>query len=163
MLAVSLQEQGIRTSGADGTDLLSQSVTAYRAALQVYTQADHPVNWAMMQNNLGNTLKNQGTRTSGADGADLLAQAVTAYRAALQVRTQVDHPVDWAMTQENIAVAHCEISEHDSCDTPKPELQKALAAIDAALTVFDPVHMSYNFQKATKFRKRILAKLDALP
>ena len=64
---------------------------------------------------------------------------------------------------ENIAVAHYQISEHDSCDTPKPELQNALAAIDAALTVFDPVHMSYNFEKATKFRKRILAKLDALP
>ena len=162
-LAVSLQEQGIRTTGADGADLLSQAVAAYRAALQVRTQADHPVNWAMTQNNLGNTLSDQGTRTSGADGADLLTESVTAYRAALQVRTQANHPVDWAMTQENIAVAHCEISEHDSCDTTKPELQNALVAIDAALTVYDPEHMSYDYGTATELRKRILAKLDALP
>ena len=162
-LAISLGDQGIRTSGADGADLLAQSVTAYRAALQVRTQADHPVNWAMTQNNLGNTLSDQGTRTSGADGTDLRSQAVKAFRAALQVNTQADHPVEWAMTQENIAVAHCKISENDSCDTPKPELQNALVAIDAALTVYDPEHMSYDYGTATELRKRILAKLDALP
>ena len=71
--------------------------------------------------------------------------------------------MNWAETQKNIAVAHCEMSEHGSCDTPKPELQNALAAIDAALTVYDPEHMSYDYGTATEFRKRILAKLDALP
>jgi len=35
--AVMLQDQGIRTDGAKGTDLLSDAVTAYRAALEVYT------------------------------------------------------------------------------------------------------------------------------
>ena len=162
-LGNTLSDQGTRTSGADGTDLRSQAVKAFRAALQVNTQADHPVEWAMTQNNLGNTLSDQGTRTSGADGTDLRSQAVKAFRAALQVNTQADHPVEWAMTQENIAVAHCKISENDSCDTPKPELQNALVAIDAALTVYDPEHMSYDYGTATELRKRILAKLDALP
>jgi len=119
--------------------------------------------WAAGKNALAISLGDQGIRTSGADGTDLRSQAVKAFRAALQVNTQADHPVEWAMTQENIAVAHCEISENDSCDTPKPELQNALVAIDAALTVYDPEHMSYDYGTATELRKRILAKLDALP
>jgi len=53
----------------------------------VYTRDDHPVDWAMTQNNLGIALQDQGIRTDGAKGADLLADAVTAYRAALEVYT----------------------------------------------------------------------------
>ena len=51
-LGVALQDQGIRTAGPEGAELLAQAVTAYRTALTVYTQADHPVDWAMTQENL---------------------------------------------------------------------------------------------------------------
>ena len=34
-LAISLQNQGIRTQGVEGTELLARSVTAYRSALEV--------------------------------------------------------------------------------------------------------------------------------
>lgn len=84
-LAVSLQDQGIRTQGAEGAALLAKAVTAYRAALEVRTRTDHPVQWAMTQNNLGNALQHQGTRTQGAEGAGLLAEAVPAYRKSLEV------------------------------------------------------------------------------
>jgi predicted hotdog family 3-hydroxylacyl-ACP dehydratase len=42
-LAIALQDQGIRQAGAAGVELLAQSVDAYRAALRVRTEADHPV------------------------------------------------------------------------------------------------------------------------
>ena len=164
-LAVALQDQGIRTQGAEGADLLTQSITAYHNPLEVATRADHPVDWAATQNNRAIALKEQGTRTQGADGADLLAQSVTAYRKALEVYTRADHPVQWAMTQMNIAICGEARAEHDSCADPRPPLTAALEAVENALTVFDPEHMSYNHAKATRVRVRdhIQAKLDSLP
>ncbi|MEP2889101.1 helix-turn-helix domain-containing protein, partial [Tateyamaria sp.] len=103
--AIGLRNQGTRTDGPKGADLLAQTVAAYRAALEVYTRADHPVQWATTHNNIAIALRNQGTRTDGPKGAELLAQAVAAYRAALEVYTRADHPVQWAMTQSNLGAA----------------------------------------------------------
>jgi len=55
-------------------------VDAFRAALEVHTRADHPVDWAMTTQNLASALQDQGSRTGGAAGAALLGQAVDAYR-----------------------------------------------------------------------------------
>jgi len=158
-LAIALRNQGTRTDGAKGADLLAGAVTAYRDALKVYTRDDHPVQWAITQNNLAIALQNQGTRTDGAKGADLLA--VTAYRDALKVRTRDDRPVQWADTQQNIAVALRQTAAHDSCTDPASALAQALTAVDAALTVYDPEHMSLHHAKATELRAEILAQLDA--
>ncbi|GLT10621.1 tetratricopeptide repeat protein [Sulfitobacter porphyrae] len=162
-LGNALQAQGIRTDGPKGADLLAEAVTAYRAALEVRTRQDHPVQWAGAQNNLGNALKQQGTRTAGPKGADLLAQAVTAYRAALEVRTRQDHPVDWAETQYNIAITQRDLSHNGSCTDPRAALEAALMAVDDALTVFDPDHISYYHAKASRPRDNILADIAALP
>ncbi len=160
-LGATLQDQGIRTEGSAGADLLAEAVTAYRNTLQVYTRADHPVHWATTQNNLGIALSQQGIRTEGSAGADLLAQAVTAYRNALEVRTREGHPVQWAETKLNIAIALKDQATHDSCTDPARALTEALAAVDAALTVFDPDHMSYNHGTATRLRDDIRAAIDA--
>ncbi|MFN3148040.1 MAG: hypothetical protein ACE368_23785 [Paracoccaceae bacterium] len=158
-LGTALQEQGSRTEGAAGAELLAQAVAAYRAALEVRTRQDHPVQWAMTQNNLGAALRNQGSRTEGAAGADLLAQAVAAYRAALEVRTRQDHPVQWAMTQENLALAELARAEHGATAHPRPHLEAALGHVSAALEVYDPEHMSARYVAATRLRDDLLARL----
>ena len=161
-LAVALQNQGIRSSGEDGANQLAQAVDAYRNAMRIYTETDHPVHWAMTQNNLANALRPQGSRTSGEDGANLLAQAGDAYRNALRIRTKKDHPVQWAMAQNNLAVTKHAIAQHDTTADPKPHFKAALEHVDNALRAFDPTHMPYNHNKATKLRTQILADLDAL-
>ncbi|GIT90563.1 hypothetical protein JANAI62_10180 [Jannaschia pagri] len=133
--AIGLRNQGNRTEGATGADLLAQAVTAYRAALEVCTRADHPVQWATTQNNLGIALRNQGTRSEGAAGADLLAQAVTAYRAALEVRTRADRPVQWAMTQNNLGNALKEQGTRTEGAAGAALLAQAVTAYRAALEV----------------------------
>jgi len=97
--------QGTRTGGAEGTRLLAEAVEATRAALRVLTEAEHPVDWAGTQNNLGNALWSQGIRTGGAEGTRLLAEAVAAYRAAQRVWTEAEHPVHWATAQNNLGNA----------------------------------------------------------
>jgi hypothetical protein len=116
----------------------------------------------MTQNNLAAALSDQGSRTEGAKGTALLAEAVTTYRAALEVRTRADHPVQWAITQENIAIAQLEIADHDSCTDPQAALLAARDAVNKALTIFDPDHMSYDHGTATRLRERIQSRLDAL-
>ena len=44
---------GRRSGAEEGRRLLEDAVAAYRSALEVYTKADLPEDWAMTQNNLG--------------------------------------------------------------------------------------------------------------
>ena len=104
-LGNSLQEAGIRTKGADIQKFLGEAVTAYRAALTVYTKEQLPQQWAGAQTNLGNVLGAQGTRTSGEAGTRRLAEAVDAHREALTVRTKEHLPQVWAITQNNLGAA----------------------------------------------------------
>lgn len=161
-LAIALEIQGTRTDGPEGAALLAQAVNAYRAALEVTTRDAFPVDWAQTQNNLANALQNQGTRTDGPEGAALLAQAVTTYRAALEVFTRDAHPVYWAETQENLALAEEAWAGHDTCADPLPHLHAALGHVTAALEVYDPEHMPFNFNKATKLKTRLEKKFAAL-
>ena len=115
--------------------------------------------WATTQNNLGNALQNQAARTEGAAGTDLLAEAVTACRGALTVRTRQDHPVDWAITQGNLAICELARADRNATADPLPHLRAALEHVEAALTVYDPEHMSYDHTKATTLRDQIKARL----
>ncbi|QMU58097.1 MAG: hypothetical protein GKR98_07745 [Boseongicola sp.] len=161
-LGLAHNERSQTCTGAKSSFHSEMSHSAYRAALKVYTRDDHPVDWAMTQNNLAVALKNQATRTEGEDSTRLLAQAVNAYRAALEVRTRDDHPVDWAMTQFNLALAELSLADQDATEDPTPHLNAALDHVVAALTVYDPEHMSFNHAKATRLRDLIQSALDAL-
>lgn len=96
--------------------------------------------WAAGENSKTVSLQDQGTRTAGEDGAASHAKAVAAYRAALRVSTVDAHPVGWAETQQNLAFTH----------------------VEAALTVFDPDHVSRYHSKATALRDDFRARLAAL-
>jgi tetratricopeptide (TPR) repeat protein len=80
---------------------LSESVAAYRVALEETTRARLPLDWATTQNNLGIALSRLGARESG---TARLEEAVAAYRAALEERTRVRVPLDWATSTGNQGV-----------------------------------------------------------
>ena len=63
------------------------------------------------------------------------------------------------MTRENMALAEQAIADHDGTADPVAHLQAALDHVEAALTVYDPVHMPYNYEKATRLRDRLRARL----
>jgi tetratricopeptide (TPR) repeat protein len=81
---------------------LKQSIETWHLVLQQRPRDRVPLEWAMTQNNLGNTLKQLGERESG---TARLKEAVAAYRAALEERTRDRVPLDWAMTQNNLGNA----------------------------------------------------------
>ena len=95
------------------------------------------------------------------------SEAVSSSNAALEFYNRNEHPMEWAAAQNNlaiaIAIAEQARADHDTCTNPGPHLTAALEAVENALTIFDPVHMSYNHTKATELRDDIQVKLDLLP
>ena len=101
-LAAALHELGRRSGAEEGRRLLEDAVAAYRSALEVYTKADLPEDWAMTQNNLAAALYELGRRSSGEEGRRLLEEAVAAYHSALEIFTKACLPRYWAASQNNL-------------------------------------------------------------
>ncbi len=85
----------------DNTALLI-AIATYRDTLKDRTRERAPLDWARIQNNLGNSLWTLGERESGTARLD---QAVDAYRNALAEYTRERAPLDWATPQNNLGNA----------------------------------------------------------
>ncbi len=129
--AEQLYHHGLRYGGTG----LGRAADMCRAASGIFTEADHPVQWATAMQNLALALREQGTRTGGAEGAALLAEAVESYRAALRVFTEADHPVQRAMTMQNLAVALQEQGTRTGGTEGAALLGEAVESYRAALRV----------------------------
>ncbi len=80
---------------------LEIAIACYRLALEVYTRAAYPENWAMTQMNLAIAY---GDQIRG-ERAVNLEESIACYRLALEVRTREAYPEQWARTQMNLAGA----------------------------------------------------------
>jgi hypothetical protein len=72
---------------------VKEAVVAYRAALEECSRDRVPLDWAMTQNNFGDTLWTLGERDSG---TARLQQAVSAWEACLTV-TETAWPEEWVL------------------------------------------------------------------
>ncbi len=89
----------------DRGDNLRRAIERFEAALRVYTEHDHPRQWAMTQTNLGAAYAD----LSAGDRGDNLRRAIECFEAALRVYTESDLPRDWAMTQRNLGTAYADL------------------------------------------------------
>jgi CHAT domain-containing protein len=111
----------------DRGENLEQSIACCKAALEVYTKKDLPIDWAMTQNNLGNAYLD---RIRG-DRAENLEQSIVCHEAALEINTKKDLPIYWAMTQNNLALALSERIKGDKGEN----LERSIACYEAALEI----------------------------
>ena len=84
-LGLALTEQGRRLSGAEGANLLVQAVTAYKAALSVWTEEAHPLDWARTQENLAILYLDRADHDSSTEVRLLLKKALAHVCDALKV------------------------------------------------------------------------------
>ncbi|MEH1840138.1 MAG: CHAT domain-containing tetratricopeptide repeat protein [Nostoc sp.] len=96
-------------------------------ALTVYTRSAFPVDWAMMQNNLGIAY---GNRIFG-EGAENIELGIKAFSAALEVYTRSAFPEQWATTQNNLGVAYRDRILGERAEN----IELAIKAFSAALEV----------------------------
>jgi tetratricopeptide (TPR) repeat protein len=111
------------------------AVQSFEEVLQILTLVDHPSEYAMTQNNLGNALQ---YAPSSHPVANLL-RAIEAYDEALKVRTPREMPVEYANTAANKANALLNLPD----DPQHPALgntgntAKARALYREAMTLFE--------------------------
>lgn len=89
------------------------AVQTFEAALKHINIIDHPREYAMLQNNLGNALQ----YLPSSHPLDNLVRAIAAYDQALKVRNLQDTPIEYANTIANKANALLNLPD----DLSKPE------------------------------------------
>lgn len=85
---------------------------------------------------------------------------VTAYREVLKERTRERVPLDWAVTLNSLGNALTTLGQRESGTA---QLEEAVAAYDAALTVFVPARADYYTDTCRANRDRALAQLTESP
>lgn len=158
-LALAMHATGERIEEEFGLKYISRAIAAYEAALQVFTRERNPVQWGIATQNLAGALLSKGRRIAGEAGIALLYGAVSACEETLEVRTRKERPLEWAMTHQNLGNCQLNLSEHPACDDPPRHLRKALIHVDNCLTIFDPDHVPFYHEKATRLRELILSGL----
>lgn len=103
---------------------LRQAVALYQRAIAAAPRSALPQQWAIAQNNLGNTLAAIGDREADATWYE---QAVAAYRQALEVRTLEQAPFDWTLTQSNLGATLITLGKRYNSLEP---LRAAVAALE---------------------------------
>jgi tetratricopeptide (TPR) repeat protein len=152
-LGTALQTLGERERG---TVRLKEAVAAHRAALGERARDRVPLQWAETQNNLGNALKALGERERE---MPRLERMVAAFRAWLVdwIRDRV--PLRW--TRNNLGGAPSSLKDRQSGESGITRLQEALAAFDAALSVFIADGAMHNVNLTRGNRDRAASLLAA--
>ncbi|MGW8248593.1 MAG: hypothetical protein ACWGOV_10820 [Acidiferrobacterales bacterium] len=112
------------------TTLLDPAREVFETELTDEFRKQSPLEWAQMQNHLGNILAAQGQQLH--DEA-LYGQAITAFESALEVLDQEANPADWAATQYNLGTAAQAAGRQESSSKL---LKQAIDAYTNALLVW---------------------------
>lgn len=158
-LGIALKERGATELDAA---LILEAVACFQGALRVFTTAEHPLSWAQTQHNLGGALMEQGRQTAGPKGLELLREAIAAYEAALTLRTAAEHPAAWAMSMENLGRVQEALALHPERigrADKLADLERAVTCLEAALRVYDPVHMADRHAKTSTVLERVRERL----
>ena len=107
---------------------ITDAIAAYQRALRTFDRTHHPVEFAILQNNLATAFLSM---SAAEGGAMRQAMAVQAFAAALEVVTMIDHPSEYAMLQNNLGNA----LQHAASSHPVENRLRALDAYDEALRV----------------------------
>jgi tetratricopeptide (TPR) repeat protein len=83
------------------TTRLEYAVAGFREALRLVHRADHPLQWAALQNDLGNALERLGERSKE---TMFLNEALAAYEHALTERSRDKVPGEWVETKTGLGV-----------------------------------------------------------
>jgi tetratricopeptide (TPR) repeat protein len=148
--AAALYKQG--DEFGDNASLLL-SIERNRSLLERQARARFPLDWALVQNNLGNALATLGLRERG---RERLEEAVTAYEAALEELTRERVPVGWAITQNNRGIAFAALGERED---RTEQLTKAVQAHRGALNVFSRERFSLDWARTQSNLGNTLQKL----
>jgi tetratricopeptide (TPR) repeat protein len=97
---------------------LQAAIAAYNEALSIYSAEKEPLNWAMIQNNLGTAYWNLAQYEHP---EQFLRLAIDAYSHALKYRHEENVPAACAATQNNLGTAYWHLAHHSQAE---PQIQR---------------------------------------
>lgn len=124
-----------RARKTDKIVFIEEEISAYHAALNVYTKDAYPFDWAKIKNNLGNALSDKALWTDGPDKISLRGEAIEAFRKALTVFSKAELPEAWASTTNNLGEALARQALHFEDPDRSTLLREAIEAHRKALTM----------------------------
>src|SRR5690606_30768283 len=83
-------------------DALVAALAAYHAAAALTSRDRAPLEWALVEDRMGQATQTLGERLAS---EDTLQAALSHYEAALSERTEVAAPLEWAKSQNNLGNA----------------------------------------------------------
>ncbi|MEN9568167.1 MAG: hypothetical protein RLZZ69_3363, partial [Cyanobacteriota bacterium] len=86
----------------DKAENIEIAIAHLEKALAIYTLANDPNRWAMLQNNLGNAFQ---FRIKG-EKANNIDRSISHYENALSIHSLEEFPYNWAMLNNNIGGAY---------------------------------------------------------
>lgn len=132
-----------------------RALDIHEGTLKLITQQDHPLNWAMTQDNLGNVWAKLPT----GNRADNIQRAIKCHQNAIQVYSRQNYPVDWAITQNNLGAAWNDLSTGDRATN----LKKTIGCFQQSLEILTPdafPHHNVTINRNLAKAKASLQELD---
>jgi tetratricopeptide (TPR) repeat protein len=84
---------------------IRRAIELYEMANRIFLKDEDPVDYAVIQNNLGVAYMDLPAATAE-QRAQNVRQAVECYKAALEIRRKDEYPIDYAVTQNNLGNAY---------------------------------------------------------
>lgn len=116
---------------AGTADMHYVAVHGYRKSLHLAKRDDGPLDWAMIQRNLGVMLQLLADRQ---EDPKLLTEAADCFRAAMEVLTRAAYPLPWATSQHRLGKVYY---RQDLLAGDTELIKRALACFQAALQVIN--------------------------
>lgn len=120
---------------------LQAAIAAYNQALSIYSAEKEPLNWAMIQNNLGTAYWNLAQYEQP---EQFLQLAITAYSHALKYRHAENLPAACAATQNNLGTAYWHLAHHAQAEpqTQRQYLQLCVETYEKAIAIAQKLQSS---------------------
>lgn len=133
------------------------AVRSFEAVLEVVNLVDHPSEYAMVQNNLGNALQS----ASSSHVLENLLRALAAYDEALKVRNPRDTPLAYANTIANKANVLRVLEPDAARDVAQADLHDPLAEALALLREAGTLFAAHGESDKAALMRQAAAEIDA--
>ncbi len=137
--------------------MYEMSIHFLRLAESIFTEAEHPINWARIQSNAGAILIEASKCVEIEIRLKLMLDAIVAQKAALRVFLEDETPNDWATVQNSLGACLLEMCSRVEGKDWSMLHAEATAACEAALRVWKSENHPYGFALATKNLKDLHA------
>ena len=115
---------------------LQSAIDLIRINLEVFSERDHPLEWALSQDELGIAYSHLGERDKTQEGMHLLKLSVEMAKLSLRVYKKDSHVVAWARVQNNIGLKLRLLGERSIGELSNSWLRGSISAFESALEVY---------------------------